>query len=286
MRLIIYLSLTLLFSCSSVELANLSQMLVTSKDPRAQTLGHFVNSKREITPEEELTIGNTIGGGLLTMTPLMNNAEAQNYVNDLGMWIALQSEQPSLAWRFGIIDTDDYNAFSMPGGIILISRGVVKNCATEAELAGVLAHEISHVLKKHHVKALQQEAQRLGLSQLSDEISKGSKNKETAALASSVVKAGSSLYAKGLDKDDEFEADRMGVVLAVRAGYSSAGLVRVLDGLSHQNAKTDKYSLLFKTHPSPESRIENLNKGMSLAVKNYSYLNNQSSRFSFVKKMM
>src|SRR6185503_13856703 len=83
----------------------------------------------------------------------------------LGQWLAMHSERPNLPWKFGIIASDDVNAFSTPGGYVLISRGLLDQMRNESELAGVLAHEIAHVVCKHHLKALQKS---MGISALTD----------------------------------------------------------------------------------------------------------------------
>jgi predicted Zn-dependent protease len=128
----------------------------------------------------------------------------------------------------------------------------------EAELAGVLAHEISHVLKKHHLRAVQKNA---GVALLGDFINAANKSGNNDA-RNALMSVGRKLYASGLDKEDEFEADRLGVVIAARAGFDAFGLPAVLQTLQAQSASDGEFSLLFKTHPAPAARIGMLDRLM------------------------
>jgi len=127
----------------------------------------------------------------------------------------------------------------------------------ESELAGVLSHEIGHVLRKHYLKAVQHSAVVGLLGDLAGGASGGNAQIKGAAL--SFVK---DLYSKGLDKEDEFEADRIGVVIATRAGYDPFGLPAVLQILQEQSATDSNFSLLLKTHPAPADRLDRLDKLM------------------------
>ena len=108
-----------------------------------------------LTDEEEVALGRQIIGNLLGASSLVRDEGLQAYVNRVGRWVAAQSDRPDLPWRFGVIDSDDLNAFAAPGGWVLITRGLYRMLQSEAELAGVLGHEIAHVTRKHHLKLLQ-----------------------------------------------------------------------------------------------------------------------------------
>ena len=106
--------------------------------------------------EEEVAIGRQAAGNILGAAPLVKDAKLQQYVNRVGRWIASQSERPDLDWHFGVIESNDLNAFAAPGGYIFVTKGLYRSLQSESELAGVLAHEVGHVIKKHHLKILQQ----------------------------------------------------------------------------------------------------------------------------------
>lgn len=200
--------------------------------------------------DEEIAIGREITGNLLGAAPLVKDEALQKYVNSVGRWVASQSERPDLPWHFGVIDSEDLNAFSAPGGYVVITKGMYRKFTNEAQLAGVLGHEIGHVVKKHQLKILQkQQLLNVGAGFLSDKLGKDNK------LVSKAIGSGAEISARSLDKSAEFEADRLGMSYATRAGYDPYGLTDVLQTLSQTNKSDSSVALLFKTHPLPEDRL-------------------------------
>lgn len=202
--------------------------------------------------EEEIQLGRQITGNLLGAAPLVKDEALQKYVNQVGRWVAGQSERPDLPWHFGVIESEDINAFAAPGGYVIITKGLYRQLKNEAQLAGVLGHEIGHVVRKHHLKLLQK-------SQLLDIGAKllGSKVGKEDDITQKVIGNGAEILARGLDKNAEYEADRMGVTLATRAGYEPFGLPEVLQSIS-QAGNTSRVTLLYKTHPHPDDRLTKL----------------------------
>lgn len=202
--------------------------------------------------EEEIALGREITGSLLGAAPLVKDAALQQYVNKIGRWVASQSERENLPWKFGVIDSADINAFAAPGGYVLITKGLYQKLQNEAQLASVLGHEIAHVVKKHQLKVLQkQQLLNAGSSWLKEKFGK-------TKLADKAIGTGAEISARGLDKDAEFEADRMGMVLAARAGYDAFALAEVLQTISQTNKSDSSVALLFKTHPAPDERLAKL----------------------------
>jgi len=202
--------------------------------------------------EDEIAVGRNVTGTILGAAPLVNDAQLQQYVNKVGRWVASQSERADLPWHFGVIDSNDVNAFAAPGGYVLITKGLYLRLTSEAQLAGVLGHEIAHVVKKHHLKVMQKQALLdAGTSFLKDKISK---NK----LTQRAVSTGAEISARNLDKSAEFEADSMGTVLAARAGYEAYGLAEVLQDMETINNNDGSVALLFQTHPHPDDRLAQL----------------------------
>lgn len=203
--------------------------------------------------EDEIKLGREITGNLLGAAPLVKDAELQKYVNRVGRWVALQSERPDLLWHFGVIESNDLNAFAAPGGYVLLTRGLYRTLENEAQLAGVLAHEIGHVIKKHQLKLIEkQQMLDLGAGVLGESVSKNNDG------IKKLIGSGAEICARSLDKDAEFEADRMGVVLAGRAGYEPYGLPEVLQTIGHAGKDDGRVALLFKTHPHPDDRLARL----------------------------
>ena len=145
---------------------------------------------------------------------------------------------------------------------MLITRGLFERVRNESELAGVLAHEIAHVVQKHHLHALQNEMRTSLVADAgSSVVAREAAGHRRAWPPSEIIKAGKTIYIRGLDKGDEYEADRMGVVIAARAGYSPYGLVGVLQTLSAEQEQKG-LALMMKTHPNPSDRIDRLDQAM------------------------
>jgi beta-barrel assembly-enhancing protease len=212
------------------------------------------------TETEEADIGRQSAAVLLGAAPLLNDARVQGYVNRVGLWVALQSERPDLRWRFAVLDDPDINAFAAPGGYVFITKGLLARMHNEAELAGVLAHEIGHVVAMHHLVAIRKEA-RMKLAGMALQAAMEERGKDAAQLEA--LAGGAKLvYTRGLDRKDEYDADRVAVVLAARAGYDPYGLVTVLQTLERMNPESAELGLLLKTHPRPADRINRLDQMM------------------------
>jgi predicted Zn-dependent protease len=199
---------------------------------------------------EEISLGRQIAGNLLGAAPLVKDTALQKYVNSVGRWVASQSERPDLPWRFGVIESEDINAFAAPGGYIMITKGLYRKLSNEAQLAGILGHEIGHIVKKHQLKVLQkQQLLNIGAGFLSDKYAKDNK------LVSKAIGTGAEISARSLDKSAEYEADRLGLSYATRAGYEPYGLTEVLQTIGQTNKNDGSVALLFKTHPHPDERL-------------------------------
>jgi len=206
--------------------------------------------------EEEVAIGRQAAGNLLGAVPLVKDAKLQQYVNRVGRWIASQSERSGLAWHFGVIESNDLNAFAAPGGYIFVTKGLYRALQNESELVGVLAHEVGHVIKKHHLKILQQ-------SRLVDMGSKVlAKRVGENEHIKNLIGNGAEIFARSLDKNAEFEADRVAVILAARGGYDPFGLPTVLQDIGHVAKDDNRVSLWFKTHPHPDDRLTQLGEAI------------------------
>lgn len=207
--------------------------------------------------EDEIRIGRQVSGDLLGAAPLVKDDTLQRYVNSVGRWVALQSKRPDLPWHFGVIESEDINAFSAPGGYIFLTKGLYRRLNNEAELAGVLGHEIAHVTQKHHLNLLKQ-SQLIGA--LAQTVTKEVKSGDQAV--QNLIGNGAEMMARGLDKEAEFEADRIGIVYAARSGYDAWGLPTVLQDMATLNTKDDRLALLYKTHPTAADRLGRLGEAV------------------------
>lgn len=243
-------------------------------------MGDKLKALKPLNDKKEARLGREVAANLVGAAPLVNDPALQEYVNRIGVWLALHTDRPDLPWRFGVLDTSGVNAFATPGGYIFITRGLLLHMRDEAELAGVLAHEISHVTARHALETMRKGAL-AGLA--SDALSEYAKQEGKEAF-SKLVNAGTEIYSRGLDKEDEFAADRMGAVIAARAGYDPFALASVLQTLMSINPKSDSVALMFKTHPDPEKRLKVLVRAMEKRMDNYAEQSRVSERFGGIMK--
>lgn len=229
-------------------------------DKAAKTVQKVQKANAEIDEPQEIMLGDGIASNLLGAAPLLDNPAVQRYVNRVGRWLASQTERPDLPWLFGVLDDNDVNAFATPGGKVFVTKGLLVRMNSEAELAGVLAHEMSHVLRKHHLQAIKKGAQAELMTDLAND---AIREKGGDPRLTKLVSAGTEVYARGLDKNDEYEADRMGVVIAARGGYDPYGLPAVLQTLQAINPGDSDVALMFKTHPAMADRLSRLDLEMA-----------------------
>lgn len=249
------------------------------KQPALTDLAELVTGT---STEEEIAIGEEIAGRLLGAAPLAQDEGLQRYVNEVGNWVALQSNRADLKWYFGVLDPEDINAFAAPGGFIFITKGLYRKLHNEAELAGVLGHEIGHVVKQHHLNLIKKsKAIDMGSSLLSQ---KFGKDKKGGVAIQNLIGNGAEIMARGLDKDAEYEADRIGVVVATRAGYDAYGLPTVLQEIGHVGPSDSSVALLFKTHPHPDTRLTKLGDSMGEKFDKYPEGKSVKDRFYTLKK--
>lgn len=262
-------------SLLSLDLGSLDPLKITD------ILIKGVKSFGDVPEEKEIQIGKDLSAGLLGATPLVDDPVAQNYVNQIGRWLAFQTERPDLPWTFAVIDTDTVNAFAAPGGYVFVTRGLFLMLRNEAELAGVIGHEISHVLRRHHLVALEKQLR----ASLATDMA-GMLGEYDSEMVDALVGAGMQLYGKGLDRDDEFEADRMGVVVAARSGYDAYGLPAMLMTLHSRSENDQNLTFLFSTHPPTVDRLEQLDQEMQGRMDQYSGAAGQTKRFQEIQKRL
>ena len=229
-------------------------------------------SAKEFTQEDEIALGEAATASFLGASPLHHDASLQRYVNRVGKWVALHSDRADLPWTFSVIDTETINAFALPGGSVIVSSGLLKRLGSESELAGVLAHEIAHVVKRHQLKAIQSGMQadfwkNVGTSVAADRVKIGGGAVGSTVgnmakpyildAAGNLIKDG--FFLRPLDRGLETEADQLAIVLATRAGYDPYGLVGALQMLAQYKGGGDAASV-FSTHPSATDRIADLEK--------------------------
>lgn len=208
----------------------------------------------DLSDADEMALGRETAGRLLAATPPYANDSVQRYINLVGTYVAQQSPRATLAWTFVLVQSDDINAFALPGGYIVLTSGLYAMLENEAELAGVLGHEIAHITLRHHVRLMQKE--RL-VAQGKDMIVSATKQDAIRALAGN----GAEICARALDKNAEYECDRLGLGYAARAGYDPYAYLDLLDRLG-ADGTPDRLALLYSTHPDHRDRLDALDKAI------------------------
>ena len=225
---------------------------------------------KDITPEQEYYIGRSVAATILTTYRPYNNETATHYLNVLGQTLALASDKPETfgGYHFIIMDTDEINAFSAPGGLVMVSRGLIRCCRSEDALAAVLAHEIGHVSNQHGLKAIQKGRLTSALTTLAVEAGKnlGGENlaQVTQAFEGSISDITSSLVNKGYSRELEYQADASAVIILRRVGYNPEGL---MDMLAQMKQRMPPGSAGFgKTHPDPQLRMDKAREAIGAAM--------------------
>ena len=216
----------------------------------AATLAMLLTAYPVIAANDEDKVGQAAAAQILGAAPLFDAKPVHEYLNLVGNSVTSVSNG-GYRWRFAAIKSDAVNAFAAPGGYVLVSVGLLKILESEDELAFVLAHEAVHVHRKHHYNVVKR--QRL-VDQAAQSLQSMDKDNDLSVLSN----LSGQMYARGLDKGAEYEADRLGVEAMTQAGYDPAAAISVLEKLMALQGSDPRAELLFSTHPSPASRIDQL----------------------------
>jgi predicted Zn-dependent protease len=220
----------------------------------------FAEAARPMKYEEEHKLGRMLAARLAGNFGVWKDAYWTTYINLVGRSLVPYSSRPDIKYRFAVLDTDAVNAYSAPAGYIFISRGLLKELESEAQLAGVLGHEIAHVSRKHVVKEVQKSHLYSGTAIVALEAADVDDSQQEAI--EMLVDAGwDKLVTKGLSKEDEYEADQFGTKNAARFGYDPYGLYHFIERLKEvENKPGEKMKIFLSTHPKPSKRIKKLDK--------------------------
>lgn len=212
-----------------------------------------------ISEADERKLGEEVSAKLRQEFGVYQDKDVTRYVSLVGKVLTQGSSRPQLDWQFIVLDTDGVNAFASPGGIVHVTRGLLGLIKTESELAGVLGHEITHVTAKHTVRAIEKNK----LVSLTAQEVGGSSGLADSVLSKLSAAAYKTIISNAFDRDDEVEADRIGIGLANKAGYSPHGLAAVLTRLEERNKNQDQPNGLFASHPLIKDRITNIAEAIS-----------------------
>lgn len=210
--------------------------------------------------EKEIKIGREMHQKLVDSTPIYKDPVLTAYVNHVGQKIATASDRPDIKYHFTIIDSQDINAFALPGGYIYINRGLLTYLHSEAEMAAVLAHEIGHITARHAVRQ-KTAATGAGVASVLSVLVTGS------GVVGDVANLWSTAAVKGYGRDMELEADRFGAQYMYNAGYDPQAMINVISLLKDQETfsrrrarvegkKQQTYHGVFSSHPRNDIRLQ------------------------------
>src|SRR4029077_4186494 len=174
-----------------------------------------------VSQQQEVQIGQEQSAQIKQQLPLVQDAVINQYVTSLGNQIASHTSRADLQWQFYVVNTDAVNAFALPGGIIYVNRGVLERAARMDELAGVMGHEIEHVVRRHSVKQMEQmQGANVGLA-LACTLTNVCNN---GAAATAINVGGTAVFAK-FSRTDEVQADEGGFKNEMNAGLNPTGML-------------------------------------------------------------
>jgi predicted Zn-dependent protease len=223
----------------------------------------IVKTQQELTPEQEYYIGRAVAATVFQTYSPLDQLQANNYLNLLGQSLVVFSNRPETfgGYHFLLLDSDEVNAFAAPGGLILVTRGMLRCCENEDELAAVLAHEICHVEMKHGLQAIKQGRLTEAFTVVAAESAKQLGSEELASLTrefeASVGDVVMTLTTSGYSRTQERDADAAAVRLLRRAGYPEAAMITMLQRMDERLANSGGLGFA-KTHPSAMSRANAL----------------------------
>ena len=206
-----------------------------------------------ISKSQEISMGKDVAAQLEAKYGVVEDDDLQARVNNIGQRIVAVSDRQDLEYSFKVLNSDEVNAMAVPGGFIYVFKGLLDFMPSDDELAGVLGHEVGHIVKRHSVKQVEKQ---MALTLLTIILTKG----QGFILADATMQA----LMAGYSRSDEREADEQGFALSNKAGFNPYSMLITVSKLQDlADAKGNPGFGLFSTHPEPEVRIERVNKALA-----------------------
>jgi len=258
-------ALALLSGCSAVQkgadiLAGQGKISAKDRNAIVATSQALRSTFADITDEEEYYIGRAVAAQILGRYKIYENEAFSRYLNTLGTAISYSSDRPETygGYHFAVLDSDEVNAMAAPGGMIFVTRGLVRRCRDEETLAAILAHEIGHVAARHGLQSIKKsrliDAFKVIGTATAGQLNSAELTKLSGLFEGVLGDVVESLVGRGYDRKYEFEADNLAVKFASRTGYNPAGLAGFLESMD-QDKPAGPIAGWFKTHPSPADRL-------------------------------
>jgi len=206
-----------------------------------------------ISTQQEVQMGQQEAAQINQQLPLVTDPEANRYINLLGDQIASRTSRGDLDWRFYIVDSREVNAFAVPGGFIYVNRGLIEATTRADELAGVLGHEIGHVIQRHSVKQMQNQQKVGAVAEIACTLTSLCESQ----LGQAAINIGGTAVIARYSRADELEADSEAVENVLKVNIDPEGIPSLFEVLMEQR-KTEPTIVdsWFSTHPLEESRVD------------------------------
>ena len=206
-----------------------------------------------VSQDEEVALGRENAAQINAQLPIVRDAVVSAYLQNLGESIARKTSRADLDWHFYLVNTEDVNAFALPGGFVYVNRGLVESTDRLDELAGTLGHEIGHVIQRHSVKQMEKaQKANLGVAAVCTLT-----NICNSGLAQAAVQVGGTAIFARYSRLDEMQADSEAVVNVTRAGYDPEGIPDLFEVLlKEREYQPTKVEGWFASHPLEEARIQ------------------------------
>lgn len=232
-------------------------------------------------PEQEIAIGKkVIPQAINENNGLYPDEEVQNYIRKIGYKVASKSPR-QVDYQFFLVNSKEVNAFALPGGPVFVNRGLVLILDNESELAGVIAHEVGHITARHHAKFLEKT---YGMNILLNILAIATSNSQYQEVVMQLAQVSAGLLQLKYSRDQENEADALGVRFTYEAGYDPRGLISTFEKFkSMEKVNAPKWLL---THPLPEDRIKNVSILIETKYPDKLLLKKDSEEFKIVKQKL
>ena len=209
-----------------------------------------------VSVEEEVEIGKQANAQARTQVPEFSDVPTTAYLRDIGARLVRHAPGPKYPYSFSVVDYREINAFALPGGPIWVHRGVLHAATNESQVAGVLAHEVAHIAQRHAAGQLTKGIMaNLGLGLLGAVLGNGSGAGAAQAAAGFLTNG---IFLK-FSRDDEREADQVGLQIMRRAGWDGRGMVELFDILRRESSRDPgSVEVFFSSHPPPQDRVARL----------------------------
>jgi predicted Zn-dependent protease len=238
-----------------------------------------------VSQQQEVQMGQQEAQQVSAQLPMVQDATIQNYVNALGQRIASRTSRADLQWQFQVVNSDVVNAFALPGGFVYVNRGVLERADNMSEIAGVLGHEIEHVVRRHSVKQMENaQGANVGVGILCA---------LTGVCQSGVAQAainlgGTAVFAK-FSRTDEVQADEGGFNNVIRAGINPRGMLTLFQKLlaEEQSSGNSNVAAWFSDHPGTTDRIADIQRMLNQTpASTLNGLATNDSQFSTMKSRL